>query len=109
MLYDVGGAPLGSLRTRGTKLHWFPVPGETTEAGANNRDQMIRYFGEKRANPVYSDFITAFLYPDDTAATDRKFQKFLTVLQKSQQFIVTAAMQLDQALSVLMGSPLVVT
>jgi hypothetical protein len=109
MLYDVGGMPLGSLRTRGTKLHWFPVPGETTEPGANNRDQMIKYFAEKRANPVYSNFIAAFLYPDETAATDRKFQKFLTVLQKSQQFIVTAAMQMDQALSVLMGSPLVVT
>ena len=109
MLYDADGVPLGSLRTRGSKLHWFPVPGETTEAGANNRDQMIRYFGEKRANPAYSGFITQFLYPDETAATDRKFQNFLTVLQKSQQFIVTAAMQMDQALSILMGSPLVVT
>jgi len=108
-LYDAGGVPLGSLRTRGTKLHWFPVPGETTEPGANNRDQMIQYFGEKRANPVYSAFITQFLYPDDTEATDRKFQNFLVVLQKSQQFIVTGAMQMDQALSVLIGSPLVVT
>jgi hypothetical protein len=110
MLYNVDGAPMGSLRTRGgTRLHWFPVPGETTEAGADNRDQMIQYFAAKHANPVYSDFITQFLYPDETAATDRKFQNFLTVLQKSEQFIITAAMQLDQALSVLIGRPLVVT
>jgi hypothetical protein len=109
MLYDVDGVPLGSLRTRGSKLHWFPVPGETTEVGANNRDQMVQYFAAKRANPVYSGFITQFLYADETADTDRKFQNFLTVLQKSQQFIVTAAMQMDQALSVLMGRPLVVT
>lgn len=109
MLYDESGIPLGSLRTRGTVLHWFPVPGETTQTGVDNQTQMVKYLAEKNANPVFRDFLVQFLYPDASSATDQKFQNFLTVLSKSQQFIVTASMQQDQALGVLMGQPLVVT
>ena len=109
MLYDATGIPLGSLRTRGTTLHWFPVPGQTTEAGAENRDQMIQYLTGKKANPVFRDFLTKYLYPDASQATDQKFQNVLAMLGKAQQFIVTAAMQEDQALAVLVGQPLVVT
>ena len=109
MLYDAAGRPMGSLRTRETRLHWFPVPGETTEPGAMNRDQMLAYFAGKNANAVLRDFVAKYLYPDESAATDAKFQKVLEVLRKSQQFIVTAAMQQDQALGVFMGRPLVIT
>lgn len=109
MLYDAGGAPMGSLRTRQTRLHWFPVPGETTQVGAVNRDQMLAYFEANLANPVFRDFVADYLYPDETPATDTRFQQFLTVLRKSQQFIVTAAMQQDQALGALMGNPMVLT
>jgi hypothetical protein len=109
MLYDESGIPLGSLRTRGTILHWFPVPGETTQVGADNRSQMIKYLTDKNANSVFRKFLEQYLYPDTSPGTDKKFQEFLTVLRKSQQFIVTASMQEDQALGVLMGRPLVVT
>lgn len=108
MLYDGTGQPMGSLRTRGTKLHWFPVPGETTVAGADNRGQMLAYFTANVVNLVFRDFIADFLYPDGSAAADIKFQGFLEVLRKSQQFIITAAMQQDQALGVLIGRPLVI-
>ncbi|MDV3457685.1 hypothetical protein RZN05_11870 [Sphingomonas sp. HF-S4] len=108
MLYDGTGRPMGSLRTRGTVLHWFPVPGETTVPGADNRSEMLAYFASNVVNPVFQDFVSDFLYTDDSPATDTKFQSFLEVLRKSQQFIVTAAMQQDQALGVLIGQPLVI-
>jgi hypothetical protein len=109
MLYDESGIPLGSLRSRGPVLHWFPVPGETTQVGVDNQSQMVKYLTDKNANPVFKDFLIKFLYPDESSGTDQKFQNFLTVLRKSQQFIITASMQQDQALGVLMGRPLVVT
>lgn len=108
MLYDSTGIPLGSLRLRGTVLHWFPVPGETTQPGAENRDQMIQYLTSKKANPVFTDFLLKYLYPDTSAAASKKFQSVLNVFGKSQQFVITPAMQEDQALAVLMGRPLVV-
>ena len=108
MLYDAAGRPMGSLRTRETRLHWFPVPGETTEPGAVNRDQMLAYFAGKNVNPVFRDFVAKYLYPDESVAADAKFRNVLEVLRKSQQFIVTAAMQQDQALGMFMGRPLVI-
>ncbi len=117
MLYDSGGRPMGSLRTRETgsaptqtaELHWFPVPGQTTQTGANNRDQMVAYFTSLQANPVFVDYVTNFLYPDTSAASTTKFQSFLEVVRKSQAFIVSPAMQQNTELAVLMGRPLVIT
>lgn len=109
MLYDAGGMPLGSLGARGEDLHWFPVPGETTTPGANNRDQMIAYFNAKNANPVFTDFIEQFLYVDDSASSMARLDKFLSVISQAQQFIITAAMQENSDLAVLIGQPLVVT
>ncbi|TKB52736.1 hypothetical protein [Ferrimonas aestuarii] len=109
MLYDAAGRPMGSLGTRETKLHWFPVPGETTEKGANNRDQMQAYFAAKQANSVFVDFVCDYLYADSTSVIDTRFQQFLEVTRKAQQFIVTPEMQQSASLGVLMGEPLVIT
>lgn len=109
MLYDAGGIPLGSLGARGTDLHWFPVPGETTTPGANNRDQMVSYFISKNANAVFRDFIEQFLYVDATASSEARLEKFLSVISLAQQFIITPAMQESGDLAVLIGRPLVIT
>lgn len=109
MLYDANGVPLGSLGARGTQLHWFPVPGETTIPGVNNRDQMTTYFASKNANEVFQDFIEQFLYVDDTPASESRLEKFLSVISLAQQFIITAEMQESADLAVLIGSPLVIT
>lgn len=109
MLYDATGLPLGSLGRRNTDLHWFPVPGETTTPGANNRDQMVDYITAKNANPVFRNFLEQFLYADSTPASEKKLENFLNVLSLAQQFIITPSMQQDKSLAVLMGQPLVIT
>lgn len=109
MLYDADGRPLGSLRLRVSTLHWFPVPGETTDPTKANRDEMLAWFETQRANPVFSAFVADFLYPEASSANSVKFGNMLRVLQKAQQFVVTPTMQQDQSLATLMGQPLVVT
>lgn len=109
VLYDAEGIPLGSLGKRGSLLHWFPVPGETTVPGENNRDQMLAYFKLKKPNVVFTDFIAQFLYLDDTAASLARLVKVLSVISKAQQFIITPEMQENADLALLVGRPLVIT
>ena len=109
MLYNADGLPLGSLGSRGQALHWFPVPGERTEPGADNRAQMQAYFRDKNANAVLGQFLSEFLYAGDALAARPRLLKFMQVISLAQQFIITPAMQQSADLALLIGQPLVLT
>jgi hypothetical protein len=107
LLYGGDGAPLGSLGQVAQHLRWFTVPGEAYPAGIDNRTLMLDDLTSREVNPALQSFLRAFAYRDETDATAQNFLLFLRVLDRAQQFIITKAMQEDQALALLIGQPLV--
>ncbi|WP_106743595.1 hypothetical protein [Yoonia maritima] len=115
-LYDHNGQHLGSLGLQGTPnpadgplVHWFPVPGKTTSVTISNRQAMMDYLQAAGANSVFTSVLTQFLFGDATKATATQFNTFLAVLEKSQSFVITKALQNSADLSLFVGRPLVVT
>lgn len=97
LLYDRNGHPLGEAGRQGSaggqsNVYLYPVPG-STEVDVAGID-----------NLVLRDFITNFVKP---GADFAPFQGFLNVVDDSQQFIISSAMQQKKDLAVLMGRPLV--
>ena len=107
MIYDAGGAPLGSLGQAASGLRWFTVPGEHYTPGTDNRTLMLNDLASRQANPAVQSFLQTFAYAAETTEALDNFEAFLGVVDRAMQFIITKSMQEDQALAVLVGQPLV--
>lgn len=106
-VYNGDGTPLGSLRQVNRQMRWFTTPGEAYPAGIDNRALMLSDLTAKQADPELRAFLETFVYPDESSAAAGVYGRFLDVLDRAQQFILTKSMQEDQSLALLIGQPLV--